>query len=114
MRFVTVTPPPDLDLATADAFGRELRALDPTSTVIVDCSSVEFVDSTGLTAMVTARSRQRASGGELRIANPSQQVVRLLELTDLLSMLEPAESPRRHRPGVTAGATTSRPGGAPV
>lgn len=51
--------------------------------VTVDLSNVEFVDSSGLAALVSAMKRAREQGGDLVLANPSDPVTVILELTRL-------------------------------
>jgi anti-sigma B factor antagonist len=60
--------------------------------VVVDLSRCEFMDSSGLGALVGALKAARQSGGDLRIAAPTEQVVTVLELTNLNRVLRPHES----------------------
>ena len=52
-------------------------------TLIVDLSQVGFVDSAGLGSLIGGMRAARQAGGDLRIANPSEQVKMLLSLTSL-------------------------------
>ncbi len=54
------------------------------SNVLVDLSSCEFIDSSGLAALVGARERVTANGNRgFGICCPDSQVSRLLEITGL-------------------------------
>lgn len=51
--------------------------------IIVDLSGLEFMDSSGLAALVRARKDARHAGNDLLLAAPQQQVLRLLTVTRL-------------------------------
>jgi anti-sigma B factor antagonist len=51
--------------------------------VIVDLAPLEFIDSTGVAALERARQHARHAGGDLLLAAPRQQVLRVLVLTSL-------------------------------
>jgi anti-anti-sigma factor len=51
--------------------------------LIVDLSKVGFVDSAGLGSLIGGMRAARQAGGDLRIANPSEQSRMLLSLTSL-------------------------------
>ena len=55
--------------------------------LIVDLSKVGFVDSAGLGSLIGAMRAARQAGGDLRIANPSEQSRMLLSLTSLDQVL---------------------------
>jgi len=54
--------------------------------IIVDLAGLEFIDSSGLAALVLARRHARQAGGDLLLAAPQQQVLRLLTLTRLVEV----------------------------
>jgi anti-sigma B factor antagonist len=56
--------------------------------LIVDLSKVGFVDSAGLGSLIGGMRAARLAGGDLRIANPSEQVKMLLSLTSLDQVLK--------------------------
>lgn len=56
--------------------------------LIVDLNRVDFVDSAGLGALIGGMRRARQAGGDLRIANPNEQVSMLLSLTSLDQVLK--------------------------
>lgn len=51
--------------------------------VVVDLSGVDFMDSSGLGALVGCLKTTRQAGGDLRIAAPSDQVSMVLKLSNL-------------------------------
>jgi anti-sigma B factor antagonist len=59
---------------------------------VVDLSQVEFVDSSGLGALVACLKTARQGGGDLRLAAPSEQVSMVLGLTNLDRVLRPRAS----------------------
>ncbi len=50
-------------------------------TVAIDMSEVSFIDSSGLRVLIGAYKAAESAGGKLRVGNPSEAVVRLLEIT---------------------------------
>ena len=56
--------------------------------LIVDLSKVGFVDSAGLGSLIGGMRAARQAGGDLRIANPSEQSKMLLSLTSLDQVLK--------------------------
>ena len=60
--------------------------------VVVDLSQTEFVDSSGLGALVACLKTARQAGGDLRLAAPSEQVTMVLGLTNLDRVLRPRPS----------------------
>jgi anti-sigma B factor antagonist len=55
--------------------------------VTLDCSGLTFLASSGLALFVSIRQACQARGAKLMLVNPSRCVIRLLELTDLLTLL---------------------------
>lgn len=60
--------------------------------LVVDLGDTEFIDSSGLGALIAGLKTARAAGGDLRIARPTPQVVTVLELTNLHRVLRPYAS----------------------
>jgi anti-sigma B factor antagonist len=54
--------------------------------IIVDLAGLEFIDSSGLAALVLVRKQARSTGGDLLLAAPQPQVLRLLTLTRLVEV----------------------------
>jgi anti-sigma B factor antagonist len=51
--------------------------------IIIDLAGLEFIDSSGVAALVRGRRQARHAGRELLLAAPQQQVLRVLTLTRL-------------------------------
>lgn len=54
--------------------------------LIVDLSRVDFIDSTGLGALIGSQRRAKESGGEVRLVAREGQILRLLRITGLLGV----------------------------
>jgi anti-sigma B factor antagonist len=63
------------------------------SQVVVDLSGIEFMDSSGLGALVGCLKTTRQAGGDLRISAPSEQVVMVLQLSNLDRILTSFPTP---------------------
>ena len=64
-------------LAVVAASGRD---------VIVDLAGLDFIDSSGLAALVSARQHARRAGCDLLLVAPQQQVLRMLAITRLIDV----------------------------
>ena len=53
------------------------------SEIIVDMTDLTFIDSSGLTALITAHRQLDATSGHLALANVPQVAMRVLEITGL-------------------------------
>lgn len=53
------------------------------SRIVVDLSAIDFMDSSGLGALVGCLKSARQAGGDLRISAPSTQVSMVLRLSNL-------------------------------
>lgn len=79
-----VTPPLEVDVATAPALRLDLAsALERASWVAVDLSEVRFVDSSGLGVLVASRMLARELGGDLALVGPQPNVATVLDITGL-------------------------------
>jgi anti-anti-sigma factor len=67
-----------MDTASAEAFAAELDRPGPT---VIDCHAVEFIDSSGLRALLEARRRADRDGDQLILRQPSEVVRRILKIT---------------------------------
>jgi anti-sigma B factor antagonist len=54
--------------------------------IIIDLAGLEFIDSSGVAALVRGRRQARHAGRELLLAAPQQQVLRVLTLTRLIDV----------------------------
>jgi anti-anti-sigma factor len=82
---VTVRIAGEVDLDTAEQLAAGLEACH--GTVVVDLAGVTFIDSSGLGTLVRARNRLTSEGGGLLVAEPTERVRRLFELTGLTELL---------------------------
>ena len=53
---------------------------------MLDLEGLEFIDSSGLAALVRARHHARRAGCDLLLAAPQQQVLRMLAVTRLIDV----------------------------
>lgn len=60
-----------------------------TPRIVVDLSGVDFIDSSGLGALIGGLKAARQAGGDLRIAAAGDQVLTVLKLTNLDRILTP-------------------------
>ena len=51
--------------------------------VVVDLAAVDFIDSSGLGALISGLKSAREAGGDLRLASPNDQVKLVLQLTNM-------------------------------
>ena len=75
----------EVDLATAPSLKNRLLELvaDGATNIVVDLSNTDFLDSTGLGAVVAAYKRVRAHDGHLKLVATSARVRRVFEITNL-------------------------------
>ena len=80
-----------LDLLSAAMVKDRLReaAAQGHAKLVVDLGEVEFIDSSGLGALIGGLKSARQAGGDLRIARPRQQATMVLQLTTLDKVLRP-------------------------
>lgn len=75
----------ELDMSTAPRLREELLRLasDGATQVTVDLSGLAFVDSTGLSVLITGLKRLREAGGDMALRSPQPSTRRVLEITGL-------------------------------
>ena len=54
--------------------------------IVVDLSRLDFIDSTGLGALIGSQRRAKENGGEVRLVVREGQILRLLRITGLLTV----------------------------
>jgi anti-anti-sigma factor len=90
---VIVTLSGELDIYTVPGFRREMADVDPVEcALILDMAAVSLIDSSGLGALVSLRSRAANAGRRVGLAAPPSQVLRVLEITGLRSTFTVAAS----------------------
>jgi anti-anti-sigma factor len=74
-----------INLVTAPDLRREVQRVveEGHARVALDLSAVEFIDSSGLGALVSGLKTARTAGGDLRLAAATDQVTSVLRLTNL-------------------------------
>lgn len=87
----------ELDLGGAPAVEDELLKAQESdaSSILVDLSGLEFIDSTGIRLMVMAA--ERSEDGRLALLRGPEQVHRVFEITDLADRLPFVTSPEGRR-----------------
>jgi anti-sigma B factor antagonist len=86
----------ELELATASQLRRAVSSLlgSGVRRLLVDLRHTDFLDSTGLGALVWAQFRMRAAGGELAVAGaqePVRQTIGVSGLGDLIELVDTRE-----------------------
>lgn len=83
----------ELDIAGASSLEEELLRVEATDapSIVIDLSSLEFIDSTGIRLVLMAADRC-ADDERLTILRGPKQVHRVFEITDLVSRLPFADT----------------------
>ena len=91
----------EFDMTGAERFWSFLsKALAATPrTITVDTSALEFIDSSGLMALIRARDAAVESGVGFQVRDPSPALRRIAELSGLEELLRPIDSIRRGKSG---------------
>lgn len=81
----------EIDLASIGALEAAIDATEQDAAagadVVLDMTGVTFLDSSGLRVLVTANDRLASAGSRLVIRRPAASVLRVLEITGLLSTI---------------------------
>lgn len=79
----------EIDLMAAPRLREALIAsvVEGHQRVVVDLTATEFLDSTGLGALVAGLKRIRAHGGDMRVVCTSARVCKVFEITSLDKVL---------------------------
>jgi anti-anti-sigma factor len=84
----------ELDAAAAAALSEQLRQVtaDLVGDLVVDLGLLTFIDSTGLSLLISLHKRVRASGRSLTVTDLTPMTRRLFQITglDQVLMVEPA------------------------
>jgi len=91
-RYVVLAPAGRLNLVSAPTLQTRIGELvaGGQARVVVDLSGVEFIDSSGLGALIGGLKVARQAGGDLRVAGAGTQITAVLQLTNLNRRLAPA------------------------
>jgi anti-sigma B factor antagonist len=73
----------EFDIAGAEAYREEIERIEAAGAakILIDMSSLEFMDSTGLRMLIETDMRSRQDSGRVRYTRPHGEVARLLQLT---------------------------------
>jgi anti-anti-sigma factor len=84
----------EIDIASASQLRADLQELVDTSSgdIVVDCSGLTFIDSSGVAAIVFTQQALAPRGSALRIANIDGVPARLLDILDLNETLHVNEA----------------------
>jgi anti-sigma B factor antagonist len=76
--------------AETSAFREEIERLQAASKLelILNMANVDFIDSTGLGAMVVCASNMKKAGGKVKLLNLNKRNIELLVVTRLTTMFE--------------------------
>jgi anti-sigma B factor antagonist len=86
---ITVRGTGKITAATADYFQSTIRGLIPdTKRIVLDLTGVEYIDSSGLGALVSVYMAAGRAHCELELANPKPRVRDLLKITKLTTIFE--------------------------
>ncbi len=93
-RYVVLMPKGKFNLISAPSAKAHIDALVAAgqSRIVVDLSGVDFIDSSGLGALIGALKSARLASGDVRIAAAGEQVRAVLSLTNLDRILVPFET----------------------
>ena len=82
--------PLQLEGETSERFKERLRHTigEGRKKLIIDLGQVEFIDSSGLGALISGFKFLRANGGDLKLANVLEPVRSVFEITKLLRVFE--------------------------
>jgi stage II sporulation protein AA (anti-sigma F factor antagonist) len=85
----------ELDIASTPQFEESLEAVEAgtPAVLVLDLRKVEFIDSTGLRAVISADERARAVGRRFVIIRGTPAVERVLSVTQLDQRLEIVDDP---------------------
>lgn len=90
----------ELDVVDAASLAAALVAAVAREPVIIaDLAGLEFIDPSGVAALVLARKQARRAGGDLLLAGPQDQVLRFLTvngLADVFPILTSVEGAARN------------------
>ncbi len=106
----------EIDLANSTRFAESLATVPSEPTVIVSLQEVDYIDSSGLTALTREDQRRQRSGSRLLIVLPGGQAARVFELSGLDKVLAcyggmtaAIEAAACHRDGVVSPWMHARP-----
>ena len=106
--YTVCRPVGELDAYTVSSFRDALGRLATAPKLLIDMSSVPFVDSAGLGALIGGIRRAREAGGEVAVACNRPTLVRLLHTTGFDRIVTVAETVEDAARALTEPATNKR------
>ncbi|MCL1869301.1 MAG: STAS domain-containing protein [Promicromonosporaceae bacterium] len=99
--YVALVPEGKFNLVSAPPLKARIDDLvrEGKARIVVDLSAVDFIDSSGLGALIGGLKAARQQGGDLRIAAAGDQVKAVLKLTNLDRILSPYATVEEARHG---------------
>jgi anti-sigma B factor antagonist len=87
---LTLVAPPELTASDASTLRDKAkqRFTDGFTDINLDCSSLGFIDSSGLGALISLQKLAAGRNGSLRLIRPQPAVIQILELTRLHRIFE--------------------------
>lgn len=78
----------EIDLSSAPELRSSLleQAAAGRATLVLDLSGVTFIDSTGLSVLLSGMKRLREAGGDLLLVIENPQILRIFEITGLTGL----------------------------
>jgi anti-sigma B factor antagonist len=89
---IVVVPVGDLDLYASVAFCNAVMARleSGTSKMVIDLGGIRYLDSSGVGALIRLLQKARSLGGEIRVANLSGTPKKVLEMSNIITLLKPS------------------------
>lgn len=93
-RYVVIAPTGHFNLVSAPSTKAHIDALVAAgqTRIVVDLSGVDYIDSSGLGALIGALKSARQASGDLRVAAAGEQVKAVLALTNIDRILAPFDT----------------------
>jgi anti-sigma B factor antagonist len=86
---IAVLPVTDLDASNSDEFKRDMApVLESHARVIIDGSNLQFIDSSGLGALLSCLRKLSSKSGELKVCGLAKHVRAVFELVRLHHIIE--------------------------
>lgn len=87
---ITITIIGPMELHSIKEFQNKVIELETAAPrdIVLDIKEVEYIDSTGISVLITLNRQQKKNGKSLKIINASQRVANLLELSSLSDLLQ--------------------------
>jgi len=79
-----------LDTATSNVFATDIQPLldNADKTIVLDCSELEFISSSGLRIFLNIRKEAIAKGGKVIIKDVQDNVKQVFKITGFLSLFD--------------------------